>query len=403
MAEAVARMRCACAAARWRTSAKSSLLERQNLLLGVEHLALVVLQLRRGEALGVDQRLLAFVIGGREVQIGVGDFDVVAEDVIEADLERLDAGALPLARFDLRDVLAAVLAEIAQLVELGIESRRGWCRRRSRLSGGSSEMASRMASATSGSSSRRSCSARSRAACCVSKQRFSAGIFSSERPSASRSRGPADAERDLGEQPLQIENAAQLLAQFGAQDGLLQQIRPRRRGAARSRRDRARDAAAAGAAGGRPCRLRSGRARRAGWPAFGRRVGGEERLDQFQVAHGDGVEHHGFGAVVVGGAVEMVERGALGVAQVVQDGAGGADGRGPVGQSAAIEREQLEMVAQGAVGVVVGEDPVFEFGAHEARRAVVVAGEQRQIGRGTALRARPAVRARRGLRRARVR
>ena len=73
---------------------------------------------------------------------------------------------------------------------------------------------------------------------------------------------------------------------------------------------------------------------------------------QFQVADGDGVEHHGIGAVVVGGAVEVVERGALGVAEVVQDGAGGADGGGAVGEAAAIEREQLEVVAQGAVGVI---------------------------------------------------
>ena len=69
-------------------------------------------------------------------------------------------------------------------------------------------------------------------------------------------------------------------------------------------------------------------------------VGGEQRLDQFQVAHGDGVEHHGLGAVVEGGAVEVVERGALGVAQIVQDGAGGGDGGGAVGEAAAIEREQ---------------------------------------------------------------
>ena len=73
------------------------------------------------------------------------------------------------------------------------------------------------------------------------------------------------------------------------------------------------------------------------------------------------------GAVVEGGPVQVVERGALRVAQVVQDGAGGADRGGPVGQPAAIEREQLEVIAQRAVGVIVGEDPVFELGADEAR------------------------------------
>ena len=75
----------------------------------------------------------------------------------------------------------------------------------------------------------------------------------------------------------------------------------------------------------------------------------------------------------------MIERGALRIAQVVQDRAGRADRRRPVGEPAAIEREQLEVIAQRAVGVVVGEDPVFEFGAGEARPGAIFAAEQRQI------------------------
>ena len=120
MAAAVARMRCACAAANLRTSAKISFSSVEDLLFGGEDFALVLLQLGRGEALGVDQRLLALVVGGGQMQVGLGDFDVVAEDVVEADLERLDAGAGALAGFDLGDELAAVLAEVAQFVELGV-------------------------------------------------------------------------------------------------------------------------------------------------------------------------------------------------------------------------------------------------------------------------------------------
>src|SRR5579883_2824701 len=93
--------------------------EGQDFLFGVQHLALVILELGRGEALGVGQRLLALVVGGGEVEIGPRDFDVVAEDVVEPHLERLDAGALALARLNLRDHLAAVAREIAQFVELG--------------------------------------------------------------------------------------------------------------------------------------------------------------------------------------------------------------------------------------------------------------------------------------------
>ena len=75
----------------------------------------------------------------------------------------------------------------------------------------------------------------------------------------------------------------------------------------------------------------------------------------------------------------MVQGGALRVAQIVQDGARGADGGGAIGQTAAIEREQFEVIAQRAVGVVVGKDPVFEFGAHEARSGAFFAGEQREV------------------------
>jgi len=38
------------------------------------------------KALGIDQSLLALVVRGREMQVGPGNFDVVAEDVVEAVL-----------------------------------------------------------------------------------------------------------------------------------------------------------------------------------------------------------------------------------------------------------------------------------------------------------------------------
>ncbi len=55
-------------------------LDFEDALVGGEDFALVFFQFRRGETLGVDQRLFALVVGGREMQIGFGDFDVVAED-----------------------------------------------------------------------------------------------------------------------------------------------------------------------------------------------------------------------------------------------------------------------------------------------------------------------------------
>ena len=80
-----------------RTSRNRLVLEVADALLGAEDLLLVLLELRRDEALGVDQRLLAHVVGRDPVQVRLGDLDVVAEDLVVADLERADAGALPLA------------------------------------------------------------------------------------------------------------------------------------------------------------------------------------------------------------------------------------------------------------------------------------------------------------------
>ena len=56
-------------------------------LVSGEDFAFVSLQLRRSEALGVDQGLLALVIGRSKMQVGLGDFDVVAENLVEADFQ----------------------------------------------------------------------------------------------------------------------------------------------------------------------------------------------------------------------------------------------------------------------------------------------------------------------------
>src|ERR1035441_9730325 len=188
-----------------------------------------------------------------------------------------------------------------------------------RLSGGSSAMASRMRLATSASSSSRSCRLRRRAACWVSKQRLSAGIFSSKRPPRSDTIARAGrAEGDFGQQAFQVEDAAEVLAQFGAQDGLLANFAHRIQalfdfGAVHGGPEQAlAEQAAAHAGEGLVEHAKHGEL---GLRAAG--VGGEDGFEQFQIAHGDGVEHHGIGAVVISWAVEMVERGPLRIAQVV--------------------------------------------------------------------------------------
>ena len=64
--------------------------------------------------------MLSLVIGRRVGQIGLGNFDVVAEDLVEADFQGVDAGAFALALFHGGDDLLAVLAEVAKFVEFGV-------------------------------------------------------------------------------------------------------------------------------------------------------------------------------------------------------------------------------------------------------------------------------------------
>src|SRR5438874_6674842 len=68
-----------------------------------------------------------------------------------------------------------------------------------------------------------------------------------------------------------------------------------------------------------------------------RYIVGEHRLDELQVAHRNRVKQHAFRSIVMRGAVEMIERGALRVAQIVQDGPRGTDGSLSARQSLTIE------------------------------------------------------------------
>ena len=52
-------------------------------------------------------------------------------------------------------------------------------------------------------------------------------------------------------------------------------------------------------------------------------LAGEQRLQQFQIANGDGIQNHGIAAVVKCRAIQMIERRFLRIAQIVQDRAGG--------------------------------------------------------------------------------
>ena len=175
--------------------------------------------------------------------------------------------------------------------------------------------------------------------------------------------GTRAADHDLGKQSLYIQHGSELFAQFGAQDCFAHQIadgietgfdfRQFQRGSQQAMTEQA--AAHAGAGLVQNADERG--------PAIG-----EDGFEEFEVAHGYGIEHHGVCAVEVARRIKMIERGALGIAQVVQHSAGGRDGLGFPGETKAIERQQFEMFAQDAVRVIAGENPVFLFGDDEALR-----------------------------------
>ena len=87
-----------------------------------EHGGLLLLQLRRDVALGVLEGLLADVVIGHLVPVRVGHFDVVAEHLVEADLQAGDAGAGRLFGLEPGDPGLPFAGGATQVVEFGAES-----------------------------------------------------------------------------------------------------------------------------------------------------------------------------------------------------------------------------------------------------------------------------------------
>ena len=54
--------------------------------------------------------------------MGGANLHIVAEDIIEGDLERRDAGTLALPSLELKEVVLAVGGELTQFVELGADA-----------------------------------------------------------------------------------------------------------------------------------------------------------------------------------------------------------------------------------------------------------------------------------------
>ena len=91
-------------------------------LVGAEHLLLVLLQRRRGEALAAGNGLLALIVRRRRVEIGFRDLDVVAEHAVEPDFQRVDAGARAFTFLHFGNHLTSGSADGLQVVELRIDA-----------------------------------------------------------------------------------------------------------------------------------------------------------------------------------------------------------------------------------------------------------------------------------------
>ena len=91
-------------------------------LLGCEDFLLIFLQFLGDIALGIDECLFADPLCRHLVLIGIADFEVVTEDIIEAYLEGRDSRCVNLALLDLQKVVLAVGLDSAQFVQFGIDT-----------------------------------------------------------------------------------------------------------------------------------------------------------------------------------------------------------------------------------------------------------------------------------------
>ena len=94
----------------------------KDFFLGSHYLFFIVLEFLGDVALGVDQRLLAYPLGRHLVLVGVAHFQIVAKDIVVANLEALDAGGLCLALLDLEQVVLALIGNLAKLIQLGTDA-----------------------------------------------------------------------------------------------------------------------------------------------------------------------------------------------------------------------------------------------------------------------------------------
>jgi len=98
----------------WRLSSPKSSASR--------HFGLVLLELGGDVALGRGEGLAALVVFGNPTPVRVGNLEVIAEDLVVADLERANPGPGSLALLHGCEMLLAAVAQLAILVERRVEA-----------------------------------------------------------------------------------------------------------------------------------------------------------------------------------------------------------------------------------------------------------------------------------------
>jgi hypothetical protein len=96
--------------------------ERRRAFMGAEDPSLQRAQLRCRETLGIGECLLALEIARYTCEVRLAHLDAVAVHRVEAKLQRRDAAALALARFESREQAATLRRGLAQRIQLGVEA-----------------------------------------------------------------------------------------------------------------------------------------------------------------------------------------------------------------------------------------------------------------------------------------
>ena len=308
-----------------------------------EHAVLERLELLRDVALGVLDGLAAHPVGRDLLGLAAAHLDVVALHPVVAETQVGEPGALALARLQLEQRLVAVLADPAQLVEVGIEARRDHAavaqQGRRRRHDGRGEQCMHVGMRAGGFGE-------------LHEQRRVDALqdVAQFRQAAERVAQPGEvaragrAQRDAREDALDVADAPQQrvhrLVKAGVEE-CLDGLQPMFAWCASAQRTLDPAAQLAAAHGSRRV------IEHADQRAFGT---ARQAAVEFQVAARGGVEQQRLVALLAADAAQVRQRRLLRVANVLQQAAGGADGQRPAGEPEAGEVARAELLAELPLG-----------------------------------------------------